>query len=418
MSITKSATSITNLLSWFDGLEPAFRDDVELVSLMEQAMKVFTRIPNACTVQIGYQENRELVGLELMFSAHKCGLFTVRVSGSDAEYYEIDRSIERAAHSYKLKSYLFDTFKQQLKYRLEYIAKKLAVTGKTQKFVKRSRLSRMTNNVTLINKIENDRNSHPKVENIDPTLTSDIEKEHGMYNKTAAQHYLEQFKQRRPEADFPKPIVFDVTDLNGRVKVWSKKDLIRFYQKEIEKNPELEVDNIFSQKTIYIKKLKSNISPVSFNKSYSLFNPTPDLPFYVKNFQKPEKIKASIQNSWHIHQKIRNHKSSKSMDSSQLKPYNSPSPSEVLNHEPNHRCTSTQNLNTTTNIFDQYTSIHTTTVAGCSVFLPLRASRSKSLANFMKVSMFNKSKIGPRQSSIGSRNQSYRCDSSDAHHPR
>lgn len=373
VSIAKHSGTVKNLITWFECLEPKFRDDIELVELVDRGMSLFSRIPSNRTIQIGYQENRELSGVEMMFSSFKCGLFTVKVNSSESEYYEIDRGIERAANNFHLKGYLFETFKQQFKYRLDYIAKKLGIMNQAQLYVKKSRLSRMTMNSSLINKIERDNNRVVVAEQQEVSKASQLEKEFGMYNIGKAELNLVLLKEKHPEADFPVEPTFSSSALNGRVTVWSKKDLIRFYQKETKQNPSLGGDDMLAHKTA---KPASNLDlkrPSNFGKFYSPFNPTPELPFYVRNHSRPATKKTCIQTSWESQPTY--HRKTKSLScntSADLPTHSSPPPRDHQLPESKHH------------------HRQTSTIYGTSVFMPFKASRSNSLACFARISSINK----------------------------
>lgn len=307
VSISKTSNTVKQLANWFSGVDPKFRDDFELLELVQQAFKLFSKIPLGEIIQIGYQEDRELIGLEVMFSAFKCAFFTVTIRSSEAEYYEIDKNIERSVSSFHLKTYLFDIFKKQFKYRLSFIAKKLNIINPTKVLQHRPRLANFTNNFHLLKEIMKDYNMILKSPDNDyerdGAKLQEFEEKLGDFNSSKGVKFLELQRLLRPEADQEPQLNLDNSALNGRISVWSKNDLHRYFAKisqneRIQENYELDIKSKAKAKVKRQKEQQKN-NESNMQLTGTSFNPTPALPFFVRKFSKPEQLRKTQLKSTH-----------------------------------------------------------------------------------------------------------------------
>ena len=303
VSVKKRSNSIDSLISWFSSIDPAFREDMELLDLVQKAMRIFSKIPNGKEIAICYQEDRELIGTELIFSNFKAGLFTVTVTGSKVEYYQIDRSVEKAVHTYRLKELLFVNFKKQLEYRLEYLAKKMSIFNIQNGLTAHSKMEGMSKNIRLMTQLRKDDGKLAANSEFSFQRREEFTAKYPYLDPSKDDHVIQLYRERRPEADQEPVPNFDNSALNGRVSIWSKHDLHKFYMKESKVNPD--VTNYFGfgdkskRKSLPKFEMKEKVN-TSVDKQGS-FHSTSSVPFFVKRFaknrEKQREQKASLDKS-------------------------------------------------------------------------------------------------------------------------
>lgn len=293
VSIKRTSNDAHHLAQWYKQIDPSFRDDFEIIELIQRAIRLFSSIPKGKEIIICFQEDGELLGLELIFSSYKAGFFTVEAMSHSLEYYSIDRQIERAVSSYRLKEILFTSFKHQLKHRLDYLAKKLAILNINKQKEVKSRVEKLAGNTRIIRHLRDDEDLiiPPPV---DLQTKESFNKRFPYVNNDKDIEAIQLYKIKRPEADQDIEPNFDTSALNGRVSIWSKIDLFKFYMKEAKVNPEMSSFYGFASKN---KRSTPKLKPLSQDQESqdSKMTSSASLPFFVKRFAKTKQKKKETQ---------------------------------------------------------------------------------------------------------------------------
>lgn len=313
VSIKRDSNTVQNVVNWFQMLDPSFKKDVELLELVQRALQLFKRIPKGKHIAICYQEGRELIGSELIFSNFKAGFFTVTATSSHVDYYVIDRSVEKAAKELKLKEPLFNHFKKQLTYRLDYLAKKLQIFNMAPVIQGQTKVARLSNSSVLARDLQLE--ERQRLASPISTGNETIGDMFAKIDKSVDEKVIQLYRKRRAEADNPNvDHQYDTSALNGRVSVFCKSDLHNFYMKELKIDPEL--TNYYAYATRGNKKslpsLHGSESKQGSVDGKSSLSQSTSMPFFVKRFSKQkekmkeEKLKTSTKSilyEWFI-QKI------------------------------------------------------------------------------------------------------------------
>ncbi len=239
VAVYKHAGTVELLLDWFNNLDYHSKNNVELLELINRAIKLFGAIPHKQSVLVGYVDKPELLGSEILFNSKHRSLFSVKVVSSELEYYEIGSSVETYLSLHGIKPHLLDALVAVLRYRLEFIYKRLYVFGQVSQLGGRSQYLKLTDNSRLRKELQ--QAADPP--GLSQAETGDSRKAQvaAVARKFSSQQetkLLQLLRHIRPDGSEPatKAGLFEVQE---KTAVFSSADMLRFIQKEARRDPSL-----------------------------------------------------------------------------------------------------------------------------------------------------------------------------------
>lgn len=237
-AVYKHPSTVELLLDWFNSLDYASKNNVELLELVDRAIKMFGAIPEKQPVLVGYVDKPELLGTEVLFSAKHRSLFTVKVVSSELEYYEVGPAVETHLSVHGTKPQLLAALLAVLRYRLEFIHKRLYVCGLAAPPGSRSAYLRLTANPRLRKELQQapgPADTQPPNAEPDTDRRAQATAVARRFSSVPETRLLQLLRQPRPaRAAHPGPL-----ELQEKTAVFSSADMLRFIQKEAKRDTAL-----------------------------------------------------------------------------------------------------------------------------------------------------------------------------------
>ena len=197
-------------------------------------------------VHVGYLEDEEIIGTELLFGSSKRALFTVRIISSEMKYYLLNNKIKATLHEFHLTDALFKNWLVLFNYRLQYLSGKLEIMKATH--LPATIESRMTHNVHLQKKLLAEKNRSGNQASEKLIIPEKEKANYAFYSQLKDAKMIKELDKRQKALEFTNTDAKEIQFMGEHRLHWDLKSMSKLLNKDFSPlSPE--------ERVMHIKKL-------------------------------------------------------------------------------------------------------------------------------------------------------------------